>query len=132
MSAIKDKKTHSWKTMILPFFGLFFSLGTLFCCALPALLISLGLGAVLASLIASAPWITFFSEKKILVFTIAGIALIISGISIYSSKNLACPLEPKMKHACQKTRKISYVFFLLSLIIFLIGVFFAFFIKYFI
>ena len=127
-----NKKIYSWKRTIAPFFGLFFSLGTLFCCALPALLISLGLGSVLASLISTLPWITFLSEKKIFVFSIAGIALIVSAVSIYFSKNLICPTDPKMRHACQKIRKISYIFFVLSLIFFLIGVFFSFIIKYFI
>ena len=44
--------------------SLFTSIGTLLCCALPALLVTLGMGAVLAGFISMSPWITNISNYK--------------------------------------------------------------------
>lgn len=43
--------------LYLSVLSLFASLGTLVCCALPSLFVLLGLGATLASLLSSAPWL---------------------------------------------------------------------------
>ena len=57
--------------------SLFASTGTLFCCALPTLLVTLGLGAVVAGAISSLPWLVPLSQHKEWVFLAAG--LLISG-----------------------------------------------------
>ena len=53
------------KTKHLSLLTLFTSGGTLICCALPALLVSLGAGAVMASVVSSVPQIVWFSEHKL-------------------------------------------------------------------
>lgn len=40
------------------------SLGTLLCCALPALLVLLGLGAAVASVLSSLPWLVTLSRRN--------------------------------------------------------------------
>ena len=57
---------------------LFTSFGTLVCCALPALMVTLGMGTTLAGFISMFPSITFISNYKESIFIISGI-LIISG-----------------------------------------------------
>lgn len=44
-----------FKQAFLPTLSLFTSVGTLLCCALPALLVTLGAGAVFASLVKQCP-----------------------------------------------------------------------------
>ena len=46
------------------FLSLFTSTGTLICCALPALLVSIGAGAVMAGLIEAVPQITWLGKNK--------------------------------------------------------------------
>jgi len=55
--------------------SLFASGGTLVCCALPALLVALGAGAVLSSLVAVLPQIVWLSEHKAAVFGTAAAML---------------------------------------------------------
>lgn len=44
--------------------ALFASLGTLICCAVPLLLVTLGFGAAVASLTSTVPWLIPLSERK--------------------------------------------------------------------
>ena len=61
-------KPISSKSLLLPSLSLFTSLGTLFCCALPALFVVLGAGAVLAGILSSAPFLIVLSKYKVLLF----------------------------------------------------------------
>ena len=110
---------------------LFTSLGTLLCCALPALLVSLGLGAVLAGLVSAAPWLIWLSKYKIILFAVAGVLLAVAGGSIWYARRLPCPLDPKQANTCQRLRKWSVSLWLLSLVIFAVGFYFAFVAVYF-
>ncbi len=58
---------------LLGYLALFSSVGTLVCCALPALLVLLGFGATVASLLSAAPWLVTLSQYKAWVFALAGI-----------------------------------------------------------
>ena len=60
-----------YRQTIFPILTLFTSVGTLLCCALPALLVTLGAGAALAGFISVAPWITAISKYKVVVFVVA-------------------------------------------------------------
>ena len=53
---------------MLGYLALFSSVGTLLCCALPSLLVLLGLGATMASVLATAPWLVALSRHKEWVF----------------------------------------------------------------
>jgi hypothetical protein len=63
-------------SFFLSFLSLFTSLSTLLCCALPALLITLGLGAVMAGLVSNFPIIITLSKYKIWLFLVAGFYLL--------------------------------------------------------
>jgi len=115
------------KQTLIPILSLFTSLGTLLCCALPALLVTLGMGAALAGFISSVPFITKISEHKVLVFIIAGILISISSFMQWSGRNRPCPLDKNKANACMKLRKLSIIILIISIIIYVIGAFFAFF-----
>ena len=116
-----------YKQTIFPVLSLFTSIGTLLCCALPALLVTLGMGAALAGFISVAPWITVISEYKIFIFVGAGILLILSGYFLWINRNAPCPTDAKQAKACALLRKFSLYTIIISIVIYIIGFFFAFF-----
>ena len=67
--------TASAPRSVVPFFSLFASLGTLVCCALPSLLVLIGLGSTVASLLSAMPWLVTLSQHKAVTFTVAGALL---------------------------------------------------------
>lgn len=106
--------------------SLFTSSGTLICCALPALLVSIGAGAAMSSLVSNVPQLVWFSEHKIAVFIFAGAMLLISGYIQWQARNLPCPADLALAVTCQRTRLWSVRLYGVSVAIFLIGAFFAF------
>lgn len=64
--------------------------GTTVCCALPITLVTLGLGSVVASLVATAPWLVALSHHKIWVFLAAGILLGANYWALYRDGGAAC------------------------------------------
>jgi hypothetical protein len=102
------------------------SFSTLFCCALPALFVTIGAGAALAGIVSNVPQLIWLSEHKIGLFIFAGVMLVASGIMRYTSRNAPCPIDPVQATSCQKLRKISMVIYIVSLLIYVTGFFFAF------
>lgn len=115
-----------WRQTILPSLGLFTSIGTLLCCALPALLVTLGMGATLAGFIGAVPWITALSDYKPYIFAVAGILLALAAFAQWRARNAPCPIDPLKAKACSRLRLISKIILGSAIIIYLIGFFFAF------
>ncbi len=108
------------------FLSLFTSGSTLICCALPALLVSIGAGAAMAGLVTTFPQIVWLSEHKVALFSIAGVMLIASGVMQWRAQSLPCPADPALAAACTRTRKVSLVIYWISAGIYVVGFFFAF------
>jgi hypothetical protein len=87
------------------------SSATLICCVLPAIMVSLGAGAVLVGLISAFPQLIWLSEHKLLVFGTAFGLLILSGLMLRRAASLPCPVEPNAARACMRLRKISSILF---------------------
>jgi len=117
---------YNWKDTIASFASLFASTSTLLCCALPALLVTIGAGASLAGLVSSAPWLVTFSKYKAWTFSVSGLLLLFAGYLQYKGKKRPCPIDPEQAKACMKLRKISIVIYFSSVFIWLTGFFFAF------
>ncbi len=115
---------------LLAFLSLFTSTGTLICCALPALLVSIGAGAVMAGIIETVPQITVIGKHKIWVFMFAFLMIILSAYMQWRAKNEPCPTDPVKAHTCMRTRRISWIVWGISVMAFLIGGFFAFLAQY--
>ena len=110
----------------MPTLSLFSSMGTLICCALPALLVTLGMGAALAGFVGAVPWITALSEYKAYVFAFAGVMLALSTLMQWRARNAPCPADPLKAKACMRLRKVSWAILIFSIIVYLVGFFFAF------
>ena len=108
---------------IIPFLSLFTSLSTIFCCALPIILVTLGMGAVFASLTQHFPAIIWAAEHAKEIFILATTLLLISGYLIFI-KPQSCPTEKKLAQACIKTKKINQWIWSISVIILTISLFF--------
>ena len=119
-------KTYHRRDALLPVISLLTSTSTLLCCALPALLVTLGFGASLAGLISVIPWLTVVSAYKGWLFTLSGSLLVIAFILQWQARRLPCPTDPVQAKACQRVRQLSWLTLAVAGIIYLIGFFFAF------
>jgi hypothetical protein len=101
------------------------SSGTLVCCTLPALLVSIGAGAALSSLVSTVPQLVFLSEHKGWVFGIAAAMLALAGVVQWRNRSAPCPINPALRASCLRTRRWSLQVYLLSVALFAVGVLFA-------
>lgn len=122
-----DSSTATRKQFVLlPIFSLFGSLGTLICCALPALFVTIGAGATLAGIVSSAPWLVALSKYKVWTFGVSGGLIVLSGLFLWSARNMPCPIDKGQAQACGRLRRFSIWVYFLSVFIWVIGFFFAF------
>ena len=76
---------------ITNFVSLFGSLSTLICCALPAMLVSLGAGAVVASIVSTLPWLAWLTRYKEWLFVVAGLLIALNFALVYRPRGeIAC------------------------------------------
>lgn len=94
---------------------------TLVCCALPALLVLLGAGSVLATALSWWPGLTILSEQKTVVFGLAAAALVIAGLALWRSARLPCPTNPLHAQRCRQRRRQAQALYALSCSLFAIG-----------
>jgi mercuric ion transport protein len=71
------------RAALLNYFSLFSSFSTLICCALPSVLVLLGMGTAVASLLSAAPWLVSLSRHKVWTFSIAGTLIAASFVMTY-------------------------------------------------
>lgn len=85
----------------ITFVTLLGSTGTLVCCALPILLVTLGLGSAVVGLTGAFPWLITLSQHKAWVFAASGGMLALSGWLIYRSGR-QCPADPALAALCAR------------------------------
>ena len=110
----------------MAFGSLLASSATLLCCVLPAVLVSLGAGATLVSLVSAVPQLVWLSEQKLIVFAVAGALLLASGLMIWRARRLPCPVDPAAARTCTRLRRINVSLYGFALASFLAGATFAF------
>jgi hypothetical protein len=111
---------------LVSFLSLFTSIGTLVCCALPALFVVLGMGAAFAGLVGAFPHLIWFSEHKGLVFSLGALLLSAGGVLQWRGRSAACPIDSKLGDACRTTRDWSIWIYAVSVALYLLGAGFAF------
>jgi mercuric ion transport protein len=112
-----NARTTAWLT-------LFASVGTLVCCALPFLLVTLGFGAAVAALGASAPFLITLSEHKEWLFLVSGVMLLAAAWLAFRPE-LPCPADPALQRLCAGTRTWNRRVFWLSVFVWGSGFFAA-------
>jgi hypothetical protein len=109
--------------------SLFGGLSTLLCCALPSLLVVLGLGATLAGWVGRFPQLVWLSEHKDWLF---GTALMLLTTTFFVRRwaaTLPCPLEAR--ESCEATRRWSGVVYWCAVAITHFGVIFSYVLPHF-
>jgi len=124
LKAFKGSRHGSEKTDFVPWPVHVAQYASLLCAS--ALLVSLGLGAVLAGLASRFSALIWVSEHKATVFGLAGALMVINGLLIWSQRDAPCPIDPDLREACLTGRSLSLKIYLFSVTIFAVGVFFAF------
>jgi hypothetical protein len=104
--------------------ALFASTGTLICCALPIILVTLGLGATVAALTSAFPFLITLSEHKAWVFAFSGMMLALSGWLLYRPAR-SCPVDAGMGQLCNSANLWNRRIYWSSVIIWCIGAFAA-------
>ncbi len=89
------------KVQSITWLALFTSMSTLVCCALPIVLVSLGLGATYASLTDSVPYLITLGKYKAVTFSVAGILI---GLSLWLAyrPGRSCPTDPQLAAKCRR------------------------------
>jgi hypothetical protein len=119
---IAETRSSFWTSVA----SLFATSSTLVCCAIPALLVALGAGAALSSLISVFPQVVWLSEHKDVIFAMAGLMMAGSGVLQWRNQYAPCPTDPALRDTCLRTRTVSFVVYLVSVAFYSIGVWFAF------
>jgi hypothetical protein len=110
--------------------ALFASFGTLLCCALPALLVTLGLGATVAWAVTELPWLPAVSRRKEWVFLGAGLLLLGNlayvrvAVPRLRARGAVCP--PDEAAACARADRWARTVLGVSLAVYLSGALVAF------
>ena len=102
------------------------SSATLVCCVLPAVLVAIGAGSVLIGLISTVPQLVWLSEHKGLVFGVAGVLLLVSGVLLWRARRLPCPTDALAARACMRLRAASHWIYGVAAASYFVGVVFAF------
>jgi len=119
-------RTIGLKDTLAPTLSLFASTSTLLCCALPALLVTLGLGASLAGLVTAAPWLVALTAWKGWLFAGSGLMLVAAGLMHRRAARLPCPADKAKAAACMRLRAFSGWMLGISAAVWAVGFFFAF------
>ena len=117
----------SRRILLAPTLSLLASTSTLLCCALPALLVTIGAGAVMAGLASNLPGYIWLTERKVPLFILSGVLLAFAVLMRWRSRNAPCPTDPVQAKACMRLRRVSGLILYASVVIYVIGGFFAFF-----
>ena len=101
-------KPRSWSWLLL-----FSTSGTLLCCALPITLVTLGLGASVATMASAAPWLITLSQYKGWMFTLSGLIIGLGFWAVHRSGRV-CPTDPELAAACASADRWNRRFLWLS------------------
>ena len=118
MNIISKDKTPK-KLTILTLSSLFASLSMCICCALPAFLLLLGGGPVLAYIYSSFPKLILIEKYSLLLFIISGSLIITSGIIKIRNRNHSCPTDTTEEKSCTSLQCFNKYIYILYISIYM-------------
>jgi len=110
----------SIKTTCLGWLALLTSMSTLICCVLPILLVTLGFGAVVASLTYHFPVLITLGEQEVLLLGVSGVLLAVAALFNFGRKR-ACPTDPDLALRCRRINRWNKIIFWTAVCIWSIG-----------
>jgi mercuric ion transport protein len=112
------------KTDLVSILSLFTSFSTLICCALPALLVTLGMGVVMAGLASDLPFLATMSQYKGWTFGVATVLIGLNFWLVYRKQNEVCEIgEDGKETSCDTASRWSKVILWISAVLLFIGFF---------
>ncbi|MDG1662984.1 MAG: hypothetical protein P8H97_06410 [Pseudomonadales bacterium] len=108
-------KPRSWSWLLL-----FTTSGTLLCCAMPITLVTLGLGATVATMASSAPWLITLSQFKGWMFLASGLLIALAAWVVHRSGR-SCPVDTELAAACERADVWNRRFIWVSVGIWMLG-----------
>ncbi|VAW96140.1 hypothetical protein MNBD_GAMMA22-864 [hydrothermal vent metagenome] len=105
-------------------FTLFTTTGTLLCCALPIILVTLGLGSTVVAMTSTFPFLIVVTQYKIWIFAFSGLMMLISGWFMFRPGR-SCPTDKALADACTTAHKWNKRIYWSSVTIWSIGFFAA-------
>lgn len=125
MSKFIDVKQLNWSDRpYLRWLTLFVSGGTLICCALPIVLVTMGFGAVAASLSYNIPGLVFLAENKAWTLGLSALLLLLLAWVVWRPGQ-SCPADPELAVHCEQAKFWNRRIFWFSVTIWGIGFFFS-------
>ncbi len=113
----RQAMAESRRLRLIQAISLLFTSGTLVCCVLPATLVLLGAGSVMASLVSAVPSLVLLSANKPMVFGLAGGGLLVAGVALWrQASSGSCPIDPHRRRACLRLQRQARVLFGVSLL----------------
>jgi hypothetical protein len=100
--------------------ALFASTGTLICCALPILLVTLGFGSVVAAITSRYPLLVTLSEHEDWMFGFSALLLALTAWFIWGFKR-QCPTDPVLAARCTRAHSINQRVLLVAVLIWSTG-----------
>lgn len=108
----------------LSWLTLFAASGTLVCCALPIILVTMGLGATVVAFTSNFPVLITLSQHKVWVFAASG-ALLLLPRWLMRRSGRSCPADPELARVCARALVWNRRIFWSSVILWGIGLFAA-------
>ncbi len=103
--------------------ALFASLGTLLCCALPVVLVALGLGSVFAAITLNAPFLVTLAAHHHWMFALSAALLVLTAWRL--SRASECPADLELAASCARAKMWTRRVLWLAAASWLIGAFFT-------
>ena len=115
------------RSALLNYFSLFTSTSTLLCCALPSLLVLVGLGSSVASMLSFMPWLVTLSRHKPWTFCVSGVLIALSFVNMYSiaPRLQRAECTPDHPEACAEASRFSKAVLWIAAAIYVAGMFVA-------
>lgn len=89
------------------------------------MLVTLGMGASVAALTSSVPFLIVLSQHKVWVFMVSAVMLALAGWMMYRPGR-ACPVDPQQAALCNKTQVWNSRIYWTSVVLWAVGFFAAF------
>ncbi len=121
----KTAKTAAYSELGVGLLALVTASGTLVCCALPVLLVTLGMGVVVSGLVGSLPFLVALTHYKVALFVISAGLLGLSGGLLYRPGR-TCPSDPNLAATCERLQRGSRRVFWVSVVLWCFGFFASF------
>ena len=116
-----DNQLRPRRALALTATSLVTSVSMCICCALPAFLLLLGGGPIVASLFNTFPKLLLIEKYSVILFIVSGSLILASGVLRWKNKNYACPSNPKEAKTCSRLNCFNKYLYIFTIIIFTIG-----------